>query len=60
LILSLKHFSFRYMLPEGTKPEDVSSNLSADGVLVVTAKKVPPVNVEIQQEQQPQLQQQQK
>jgi Hsp20/alpha crystallin family len=45
------------MLPEGTKPEDVSSNLSADGVLVVTAKKVPPVNVEIQQEQQPQLQQ---
>jgi hypothetical protein len=30
---------FRYSLPEGAKPEDVCSNLAADGVLVVTAKK---------------------
>ena len=29
----------RYSLPEGAKPEDVCSNLAADGILVVTAKK---------------------
>jgi hypothetical protein len=46
----------RYSLPEGSKPEDVSSNLAADGILVVTAKKAPAIDVQIQQQS---LQQQQ-
>jgi hypothetical protein len=46
----------RYSLPEGSKPEDVSSNLAADGILVVTAKKAPAIDVKIQQQS---LQQQQ-
>jgi HSP20 family molecular chaperone IbpA len=37
-----RQFLRRYRLPQGTKPEGVSSNLSSDGVLVVTAKKNPP------------------
>jgi hypothetical protein len=51
----------RYSLPEGSKPEDVSSNLAADGILVVTAKKAPAIDVQIQQQslQQQQGQQQQ-
>jgi hypothetical protein len=47
---------YRYSLPEGSKPEDVSSNLAADGILVVTAKKAPAIDVQIQQQS---LQQQQ-
>ncbi len=58
LILDLR---CRYSLPEGSKPEDVSSNLAADGILVVTAKKAPAIDVQIQQQslQQQQGQQQQ-
>ncbi len=46
----------RYSLPEGSKPEDVSSNLAADGILVVSAKKALAIDVQIQQQS---LQQQQ-
>jgi len=43
-------FLFRYTLPPGAKPEDVNSNLSSDGVLVVTAKKHnPAIQVKINQ-----------
>ena len=42
---------FRYTLPKGAKPEDVNSNLSSDGVLVVTAKKSnPAIQVKISQQ----------
>jgi hypothetical protein len=40
----------RYTLPAGAKPEDVNSNLSSDGVLVVTARKNnPAIEVKINQ-----------
>merc|ERR1712180_388613 len=35
-----RQFVRKYTLPAGAKPEDVVSNLSSDGVLVVTANKV--------------------
>ena len=34
-----RHFKRMYSLPEGTRMEDVTSNLSTDGVLVVKALK---------------------
>nr|ALS04476.1 heat shock protein beta-1 [Acartia pacifica] len=37
--VSIRQFQRMYSLPEGVKKEEVVSNLSADGVLVVTAKK---------------------
>eukprot|EP00088_Acartia_fossae_P070559 TRINITY_DN948_c0_g1_i2.p1 TRINITY_DN948_c0_g1~~TRINITY_DN948_c0_g1_i2.p1 ORF type:complete len:236 (-),score=63.09 TRINITY_DN948_c0_g1_i2:156-833(-) len=45
-----RHFKRRYQLPEGTREDNVSSNLSSDGVLVVSALKFDPVReVEIKQ-----------
>merc|ERR1712042_253647 len=37
-----RQFVRKYTLPAGAKPEDVVSNLSSDGVLVVTANKANP------------------
>ena len=37
--VTIRQFQRMYTLPEGVTKEDVVSNLSADGVLVVTAKK---------------------
>merc|ERR1712055_942559 len=37
-----RQFIRKYSLPAGAKPEDVVSNLSSDGVLVVTANKANP------------------
>merc|ERR1711973_59333 len=37
-----RQFVRKYSLPAGTKPQDVVSNLSSDGVLVVTANKTNP------------------
>merc|ERR1712013_487702 len=37
-------FSRKYTLPKDAKPEDVASNLSSDGVLVITAPKNAPSN----------------
>ena len=37
--ISCRQFRRMYGLPEGTRAEDVASNLSKDGVLVITAKK---------------------
>merc|ERR1712024_127351 len=34
-----RQFARKYTLPNGAKPEDVVSNLSSDGVLVITAKR---------------------
>nr|AGT28485.1 heat shock protein beta-1 [Pseudodiaptomus annandalei] len=46
----MRQFSRRYSLPKGVRPEDVTSNLSSDGVLVVTASKSnPAVEVKINQ-----------
>merc|ERR1719193_676351 len=43
-------FARKYTLPNGAKPEDVVSNLSSDGVLVITAKRSPPaIDVKINQ-----------
>ena len=43
---SSKHLSKSYTLPQGCKMEDVKSNLSADGILMVSApKKNPPKSV---------------
>ena len=49
LIDKIKFFRFvsrqfvrKYTLPDGCKPEQVSSNLSSDGVLLITAPKKPP------------------
>jgi len=43
-----RQFIRKYTLPAGAKPEDVESNLSSDGVLVVTAKKSnPAIDVKI-------------
>ena len=45
-----RSFKRKYTLPHGARPENVSSNLSSDGVLVVKALKGNPVtNVEIKQ-----------
>merc|ERR1712200_342021 len=45
-----RHFARKYTLPNGAKPEDVVSNLSSDGVLVITAKRSPPaIDVKINQ-----------
>ena len=45
-----RQFSRKYTLPQGAKPEDVVSNLSSDGVLVITANKAPPaIDVKINQ-----------
>ena len=37
-----RQFLRKYTLPRGAKPEDVISNLSSDGVLVITANKAAP------------------
>ena len=37
-----RQFLRKYTLPSGAKPEDVVSNLSSDGVLVITANKAAP------------------
>eukprot|EP00088_Acartia_fossae_P007223 TRINITY_DN1336_c0_g1_i2.p1 TRINITY_DN1336_c0_g1~~TRINITY_DN1336_c0_g1_i2.p1 ORF type:complete len:239 (+),score=85.61 TRINITY_DN1336_c0_g1_i2:43-717(+) len=45
-----RSFKRKYTLPQGARPENVSSNLSSDGVLVIKALKGNPVtNVEIKQ-----------
>merc|ERR1712107_661647 len=45
-----RQFIRKYNLPAGAKPEDVVSNLSSDGVLVVTANKSnPAIDVKINQ-----------
>merc|ERR1712035_207767 len=45
-----RHFVRKYTLPSGAKPEDVVSNLSSDGVLVISANKSPPaIEVKINQ-----------
>jgi len=45
-----RQFIRKYTLPAGAKPEDVVSNLSSDGVLVVTANKSnPAIDVKINQ-----------
>merc|ERR1719244_2374286 len=45
-----RKFIRKYTLPAGAKPEDVVSNLSSDGVLVVTANKSnPAIEVKINQ-----------
>jgi crystallin alpha B len=36
-----RQFVRKYSLPEGCQPEQVSSNLSSDGVLLITAPKKP-------------------
>ncbi|XP_064488105.1 alpha-crystallin A chain-like [Ornithodoros turicata] len=38
-----REFTRRYVLPEGVSPEAVTSSLSPDGVLTVTAPKQPPL-----------------
>lgn len=35
----MREFTRRYMLPEGTEPETVTSTLTADGMLVIEAPK---------------------
>merc|ERR1719309_113195 len=45
-----RQFVRKYTLPAEAKPEDVVSNLSSDGVLVITAKKsLPAIDVQLQQ-----------
>merc|ERR1711973_248000 len=45
-----RQFIRKYTLPAGSKPQDVVSNLSSDGVLVITANKAPPaIDVKINQ-----------
>merc|ERR1711922_71719 len=45
-----RQFARKYTLPNGAHPEDVVSNLSSDGVLVITAKRSPPaIDVKINQ-----------
>ncbi|XP_065283239.1 alpha-crystallin A chain-like [Dermacentor albipictus] len=39
-----REFTRRYVLPEDTLPEQVSSTLSPDGVLTITAPKKPPAS----------------
>ena len=39
-----RQFKRKYTIPEGTHPENVSSNLAADGVLVVKALKGDPTH----------------
>jgi crystallin alpha B len=38
-----RHFVRKYLLPEGVKPEAVTSTLSADGVLTIHAPKQPQI-----------------
>ena len=42
-----RQFARKYTLPSGAKPQDVISNLSSDGVLVVTAKKAAPYAIDV-------------
>lgn len=35
-----RHFIRKYMLPEGHNPEEVSSSLSSDGVLTISAPRL--------------------
>merc|ERR1711872_666636 len=45
-----RQFARKYTLPAGARAEDVVSNLSSDGVLVITAKRSPPaIDVKINQ-----------
>ena len=45
-----RQFVRKYTLPQGAKPEDVTSNLSSDGVMVITAKKNnPAIDIKIDQ-----------
>merc|ERR1719245_1290632 len=45
-----RQFVRKYSLPAGAKPQDVVSNLSSDGVLVITANKAnPAIDVKINQ-----------
>ena len=37
-----RHFTRRYVLPPGVKPEQITSKLSADGVLTITAPRAMP------------------
>jgi len=47
-VMISRKFERKYRLPSGSRPEDVESLLSADGVLVVTAKKsLPSITVKI-------------
>ncbi len=43
-----RQFHRKYTLPSGAKPEDVVSNLSSDGVLVITAVKSAPNAIDVQ------------
>ncbi|KAG8222843.1 hypothetical protein J437_LFUL007551 [Ladona fulva] len=38
-----RHFIRRYVLPEGIRPETITSSLSSDGVLTITAPKALPM-----------------
>ena len=42
-----RQFARKYTLPSGAKPQDVISNLSSDGVLVITANKTPPKAIDV-------------
>ncbi len=42
-----RQFLRKYTLPSGAKPEDVVSNLSSDGVLVITANKAAPPAIDV-------------
>jgi HSP20 family molecular chaperone IbpA len=55
----VRQFLRRFSMPKGSRPEDVASNLSSDGVLVVTVKKPAVHEVQINKQQQEQLKQQQ-
>jgi len=56
----VRQFLRRFTMPKGSRPEDVASNISSDGVLVITVKKPAVHEVQItKQQQQEQLKQQQ-
>jgi HSP20 family molecular chaperone IbpA len=55
----VRQFLRRFTMPKGSRPEDVASNISSDGVLVVTVKKPAVHEVQITKQQQEQLKQQQ-
>lgn len=55
----VRQFLRRFNMPTGSGPEDVSSNLSSDGVLVVAVKKPKAHEIPITKQQKPQVQQQQ-
>ena len=42
-----RQFCRQYTLPQGAKPEHVESNLSSDGVLVVTARKANQKSIDV-------------